>query len=182
MTLSIAEVSISSATPDDPQWDFGPDWEALKVPQLELPSTAYGGTGYIDGMLALDLPAPVMKGVDREGRKFIAFLLWREEGYYSHLMAVVVFQRRPDKPVWVNGGRSGTLFRSDMKKSDRDRILALLRGEAVEAPVHGQKYRLSLSELRGGDPCPQCGKALASCSPSGRGTAACDSCGLVWGE
>lgn len=37
-------------------------------------------------------------------------------------------------------------------------------------------------DLRGGDPCPRCDRSMASCSPSGRGTAACDHCHTVYGE
>ena len=37
-------------------------------------------------------------------------------------------------------------------------------------------------DLRAGDPCPRCGRPLLACSPSGRGTAACDECHSVWGE
>lgn len=30
--------------------------------------------------------------------------------------------------------------------------------------------------------CPRCGAELAACSPSGRGTAACDRCETVYGD
>lgn len=36
--------------------------------------------------------------------------------------------------------------------------------------------------LRGGDPCPCCCEPLSAYSPSGRGSAACDHCQLVFGE
>ena len=37
-------------------------------------------------------------------------------------------------------------------------------------------------DMRGGDPCPRCGRPMASCSPSGRETAACDHCQTVYGD
>lgn len=48
--------------------------------------------------------------------------------------------------------------------------------------AHAGRTTQEQRPLRGGDPCPGCGAPLASFSPSGRGSAACDHCQTVYGE
>lgn len=76
-----------------------------------------------------------------------------------------VWERHEVADMWVTVAETGTRRLDDMLMSQCE-------------PV-GEK---ALDSLRGGDPCPNCDAPMALCSPSGRGTAACDACHVVYGE
>jgi len=77
------------------------------APELTVPHC--GHTGYIDYLEADDMSAPVMKGVDPAGRRFVAFLVRVEDtdaefGFVDHRVFVLHERYSEDDSVVVLAG------------------------------------------------------------------------------
>lgn len=76
--------------------------------EFELPEHAYGATGYIDGLKPDDLPAPIVRGTDRHGRKFVIIrYAYQKQGtgaQQRRTELLVLNQRYVGRPdFWVGG-------------------------------------------------------------------------------
>lgn len=124
-------------------------WEELQVPPLEV---EIGRTGYLDRVKLEQMAAPVMKGSDAAGRKFIAFRceVYRRFAEGQQLggasgdetdTVLVAHERFSDGPksVWVIAGDCGLALSAAAADymPDATRLRALCAGEWV-----GQASRL----------------------------------------
>ena len=70
--VQVTEFSLSAGTGKNPSVSFTDAWKELEVPQFQLPKHSYGSTGYLDGLKPEDMTVPVMKGIDKWDRPFVA--------------------------------------------------------------------------------------------------------------
>lgn len=90
---------------------------ALEVPeklQSSIPTLEWkdsflkGGTGYIDGVIRLDMVAPIMVGVDPKGREFVAVRGTQIHDDSINLGSGVWFQRYSyNQSEWAFGSHDG---------------------------------------------------------------------------
>lgn len=117
----------------------------LDVPYLALPESAYGATGYLDGLLNSEMDHPVMKGFDKFGRQFLALRVTgyteTSEGktrpYLPETRAEVVFKRYSNKEspdVYVSAG-SVRLAYGAFQANDLKNLENLLQEGRVEFPT-----------------------------------------------
>jgi hypothetical protein len=140
--MQIISISLDSGHEGNPATNFNQEWFQLDVPELELPEHAYGGTGYIDGLLPEDMTHPIMKGTDKAGRPFIAVRIHhqgpvRHRGRKECTNVEVYFQRySSENHIWVSGGPL-SLMTSNMKKTDKAVLQALIKdGEVTVEDEH----------------------------------------------
>jgi hypothetical protein len=132
MNISFQEFSISAGTEDNPAVGANALWEELNS-DFELPEHAYGGTGYIDKLNPEDMPEPVVAGIDRHDRPFIAVRVEISRRGKTYADVEVYFQRYTDGPtdIWVSGG-GPSLMTSNMRVSDHNFLVELIsNGEAT---------------------------------------------------
>jgi hypothetical protein len=133
MNISVQEFSISAGTEENPAVGALELWKKLNS-DFELPESAYGGTGYLDGLKAEDMPEPVVAGTDRHERPFIAirFEVTNKRGKTRKGVEVYFQRYTNDCPdIWVSGGSVGIMI-SNMRVSDYNFLVELVaNGEAT---------------------------------------------------
>jgi hypothetical protein len=101
------------------------------------------------------------------------------------------FPTREAAVVWAERAPEGSTWRVYAPypwwQRQRDLYAELRHGEGSAMGrgcllVRGNRPVGTPRQLHQGDPCPRCGEPLLGYSPSGQGTAACDHCGIWFGD
>jgi len=113
------------------------------TPKIEIPHC--GHTGYIDYLEADDMSAPVMKGVDPAGRRFVAFLVRvvdtdAEFGFDTKGVFVLHERYSEDDSVVVLAGRGTDEFFPGSGKVTEEAYGELLRKLAGGERLSGRCY------------------------------------------
>ncbi len=126
-------------------------WESLDVPVV--PVIEIGVTEYLE---SVKMTAPVMKGVDKANRRFIAISARHEaiwgRGCETEIdpdCVVILFQRYTGDPgFWVVSGIDNTAAfcaANNAPLPDVSKILHFLKGQPVESELYGEKHKYELS-------------------------------------
>jgi hypothetical protein len=124
----------------------------LNVPTVPA---AIGTTQYIDGLRPKDLPARICKGVDNDGREFIAFKVvttttWKNSSLSPErsTRVMVAFRRYSNNSTWVLSGvdHCAPLCREGcVPEPDPVKLMELITGKSFTHDDYGVKFTIKLA-------------------------------------